>query len=66
MKTTFQICNVPRLNSVQNTCVFSVFEAKVSPANLHIALDRFHDQVERLQMTLWRYMLHYITVKYNL
>ena len=37
MKASFQLCNVSRPNAVQNTCVFSVFEARDSPANLHIA-----------------------------
>ena len=55
VKTSFQICNTPNPNSVQNTVVFSVFEAKDTPVNLHIALDRYHEQVEALQKQSWRY-----------
>lgn len=56
MKTSFQICNTPNPNSVQNTVVFSVFEAKDTPVNLHVALDRYHDQVDTLQKHSWRYV----------
>ena len=55
LKAAFQLCNAPRANSVQNTCVFSVFEARDSPSNLHIALDRYHNQIGELQSTEWRY-----------
>ena len=54
-KTSFQIFNVPRPNSVQNTCVFAVFEANNTPTNLHVALDRFKSQITSLQSTVWRY-----------
>ena len=37
VKSSFQICNTPNPNSVQNTVVFSVFQAKDTPINLHIA-----------------------------
>ena len=63
MKMSFQICNVLRPNSVQNTCVFSVFEAKDSLTNLHVALDRYTDQIKHLQTTLWRY--RYVHVQIN-
>ena len=64
MKTVFQICNVLKPNSVENTCVFSVFEATDSPLNLHIALDRYADQIHQLQSTSWRYMcVEYVPAK---
>ncbi|KAL5487179.1 hypothetical protein EMCRGX_G019751 [Ephydatia muelleri] len=44
-KMTFQIVNVATPNSVHNTCVFSCFAAGDSVTNLHVALDRFKDQV---------------------
>ena len=50
-KMNFQIVNVPAPNSVHNTCVFSCFEAG---DNLHIALDRYKDQVAHLQGMKWR------------
>ena len=56
-KMSFQICNVPHPNSVENTCVFAAFEASDSALNLHIALDRYKDQVNNFNGTKWRYML---------
>ena len=44
-KMNFQIVNVATPNSVHNTCVFSCFAAGDSITNLHMALDRFKDQV---------------------
>eukprot|EP00731_Ephydatia_muelleri_P009823 Em0005g409a len=58
-KMNFQIVNVAAPNSVHNTCVFCCFEAGDSVTNLHVALDRFKDQVEHLHGMKWR---HY-TVK---
>ena len=52
MKGSFQICNILRPNSVQNTIVFSIFD---SLTNLHVALDRYNEQIMQLQSTLWRY-----------
>ena len=54
VKASFQICNVPNPNSVQNTCVFAVFEARDTPTNLHVALSPFQDQVSSLQGMMWR------------
>lgn len=53
-KASFQIVNVKHPNSIQNTCVFTVFEAPYTVFNLHIALDRYKDQVENLQRLQWR------------
>ncbi|KAL5463678.1 hypothetical protein EMCRGX_G032597 [Ephydatia muelleri] len=53
-KMTFQIVNVATPNSVHNTCVFSCFAAGDSVTNLHVALDRFKDQVEHLHGMKWR------------
>ncbi|KAL5477294.1 hypothetical protein EMCRGX_G024068 [Ephydatia muelleri] len=44
-KMSFQIVNVPLPNCPQNTCVFCCFEADDNITNLHVALDRFQDQV---------------------
>lgn len=49
MKASFQVCNVPRSNSVQNTFVFAVFEAQDSRTNLHITIDRYREQIKILQ-----------------
>ena len=57
VKISFQICNTLNPNSVQNTCVFTVLEAKDTPVNLHIALDRYHVQVESLMNTTWRQVI---------
>lgn len=51
---SFQIINVMHPNSIQNTCVFAVFEAPDSVFNLHVALDRYSEQVEDLQKSQWR------------
>lgn len=53
-KMTFQIVNVPAPNSIFNTCVFCCFMAGDSTTNLHVALDRYKDQVTRLQGMKWR------------
>lgn len=53
-KMNFQICNVKNPNSPNNTCVFSVFEASDSPANLKIALERYREQINELKLKTWR------------
>eukprot|EP00731_Ephydatia_muelleri_P002310 Em0001g2310a len=53
-KMNFQIVNVAAPNSVHNTCVFCCFEADDTVTNLHIALDRYKDQVSHLQGMQWR------------
>ena len=55
LKASFQLCNVVKPNSVQNTCVFAIFEARDSTTNLHIALDRYKEQISVLQTMEWRY-----------
>ena len=57
-KATFQIVNVPNPNSVLNTCVFCCFMAGVSTYNLHVALDRYKLQVNKLQGMRWRYSIY--------
>ncbi len=44
-KMNFQICNVHNPNSPNNTCVFCVYEAPDSPANLSLALGRYREQI---------------------
>ena len=53
-KMNFQIVNVATPNSVHNTCLLSCFAAGDSITNLHMALDRFKDQVEHLHGMKWR------------
>ena len=53
-KANFQIVNVAAPNSVQNTCVFCCFAAGDSFTNLHIALDRYKEQVRHFQTMKWR------------
>ena len=57
-KMSFQIVNVPSPNSPQNTCVFCCFEADDNITNLHVALDRYQDQVAELQTIKWRLVLN--------
>ena len=52
---SFQICNVPHPNSVENTCVFASFQASDSAINLHIALDLLKDQVNNFNGTKWSF-----------
>lgn len=54
MKANFQLCIVHIPNSVNNTCVFAVFEAKDSTANLHTALDQYKEQIRDLQTMQWK------------
>lgn len=53
-KMNFQIVNTPHPNSVQNTVVFTAFEAPDSKTNLHITLERYQGPVSLLQSTTWR------------
>ena len=54
-KLSFQILNVRTPNSKKNTCVIAMFEASDTVTNLHIALDRYSEQVADLQQLVWRY-----------
>lgn len=54
-KMSFQICHTPNPNSIENTCVFSVFEAKDTMTNLLVALERYMPQMSDLQTKSWRY-----------
>ena len=47
-KMNFQIVNIEAPKSPQNTCVFSIFEAGDSTLNMHVALDRYKDDIEGL------------------
>ena len=44
-KMTFKIVNTSVPNSIYNTCVFACFEAQDTISNLHIALDRYKEEV---------------------
>ncbi len=39
-KMNLQMLELPKPNSVNNTCVFSAFQASDTMTNLHVALDR--------------------------
>ena len=56
-KMCFQLCNTINPNSPQNTCVFSVFEAPDTYANLWIALHQFKEQIPKLEEKRWRYII---------
>jgi hypothetical protein len=53
-KMNFQVVNVPHPNSIQNTCVFTAFEAPDSKTNLQIALERYQGPVSLLQNHTWK------------
>ena len=53
-KLNIQILNIQNPNSKKNTCVTAMFEASDTITNLHIALDRYSEQVSELQRLLWR------------
>ena len=53
-KMSFQICNISKPNSKENTIVFCIFEAKDKKVNLKTALLQYKDAVSELQSTLWR------------
>lgn len=59
LKASFQLCNIAKPNSYQNS-VFAIFEARDSPTNLHIALDRYEIQIRALQTLQWRYAYTYM------
>ena len=56
-KMNFQILNVPNPNAPQNTCVFTMFEASDTTVNLHVALDRYKDDIEGLHGSKWKYVI---------
>ena len=62
MKVHTQICNVPTPNSPKNTSVFMAFEAPDTFTNLHIALERYKDQVIQLQSLTWRYSMSFMCI----
>lgn len=53
-KASLQIVNTYKPKSVKNSCVFAVFEAPDTSTNLHIALNRFQDQVSDIQSSNWK------------
>ena len=53
-KMCFQLCNTDNPNSSQNTCVFAIFEAPDTYANLWIALDCYKEQIPQLETHTWR------------
>ena len=54
LKMNFQILNVENPNAVTNTCVFLAFQAPDSYFNLHVALQRYTEQVDDLQISKWK------------
>ena len=54
MKLSFQLCNCVHPNSPTNTCVFACFEASDTRCNLHLAMDRYKEQVNDLADQTWK------------
>eukprot|EP00118_Oscarella_pearsei_P023525 m.282678 g.282678 ORF g.282678 m.282678 type:complete len:100 (+) comp40660_c0_seq10:2093-2392(+) len=50
----FQVANTLQVNSVNNTVVFACFEANDSSPNLHIALDKYREQVREIKQKVWK------------
>nr|XP_047144594.1 uncharacterized protein LOC124818114 [Hydra vulgaris] len=53
-KMSYQIANVSKPNSKNNSTVFNIFEAKNYRANLKIGLSRHIDEIRQLQTIKWR------------
>ena len=53
-KMNFQNVNMQTPNSVNNTCVFSCFEASDTVSNLHVVLDRFRGEVANMCTMKWK------------
>ena len=53
-KMNFQIVNTQQPNSSKNTYIFAAVQALDSITNLHLALDRYKDQVKALDGAQWR------------
>ena len=53
-KMSFQIVNTHYPNSIENTCVFTVFEARDNRTNLEVALEKYKPQISQLQSTSWQ------------
>ena len=49
-KMSYQIANVSNPNKLDNTVIFSIFEAKDSRANLRLCLERFKAHVSKFNM----------------
>ena len=60
-KQSIQVCNVDRPNSVVNTTVVCLFEAKDNKANLKTALLQFQEAIKQLQTMTWRYF-HFLLI----
>ena len=53
-KMNYQVANVLNPNSVDNTIVFSIFEAKDYRVNIKTCSQRFAEQINYLQQATWR------------
>lgn len=53
-KACYEICNIPRPNSKDNTVIFSLFEAKDYRTNLRAGLLKFQEEVDNLQTSRWQ------------
>ncbi len=52
-KMSFQVAITAHPNSTLNTVVFCAFEASDTASNLHIALDRYSQQIKDLRNLEW-------------
>lgn len=53
-KLMLELANTQNPNSKLNTIVLCAFQASDSAVNLHIALDRYKDQLDTISKTTWR------------
>jgi hypothetical protein len=58
-KLSFEIGNLETPNACQNSILFSVFKAPDTPSNLHLALDRYKEDIDELQQSTWRLLLDF-------
>lgn len=52
-KMSFQVVNVDNPNSIDNTCVFCLYEGKDTRTNLRLCLERYKAQIDMLQKVIW-------------
>ena len=53
-KFYYQVVNVEKPNSRNNTTVFCAYAADETMHNIHIAMDRYVTQINGLQGAMWR------------
>jgi hypothetical protein len=56
-KMMLEVANIANPNSRRDTSVICVYESSDTAPNLHIALEKYKEQVESISNTSWRYAL---------